>query len=55
MGAHSLALQSGVENLAMMQAVGFADKSFHAVAVHGMFEKTFRYADNQLVNRIFFC
>ena len=55
MGAHSLGLQSGVENLAVMQPVGFSHEAFHAVAVHGMFEKTLRNADNQLVDSIFFC
>ena len=55
MGAHSLGLQSGVENLAVMQPVGFPHETFHAVAVHGMFEKTLRHTDNQLVDSILFC
>lgn len=55
MGAHSLDLQSGVENLAVMQPVGFSHEAFHAVAVHGMFEKTLGNTDNQLVFIIFFC
>lgn len=55
MGAHPLCLQGGVENLTMMQPVGFSHEAFHAVAVHGMFEKTLRNADNQLVDSVFFC
>ena len=55
MGALTVGLQRGVENVAMMQPIGFPYQTFHPIAIYGMFEKAFGNTNNYLAYRIFFC
>lgn len=47
--------EDGVEDFVLVLAIGLAQQSLHAVAVDGVFEKTFANANNQLIYSIFFC
>lgn len=47
--------ENRVENFVLVFSVGLAKKSFYAVAVDRVFEKSFSNTNNQLICRIFFC